>query len=566
MKRKKENKDIGLKLKLGAKMTVFTTQEESELVEYLKIMEARLFGLVSEDFRWLAYQLAIKNNKSHTFNVNKQEAGRDWLRGFLKRHPDISMRVPETGFNKPVVSTFFNLLGELLDTYKFQASQIYNCDETGISSVHKCKLKVLASKGRKQVVSLTSSERGQTVTVEICMSASGIFMPPLMIFPRVRSNPDYLQNCPPGFSAEFHDWGWMQTDIFYRWLQKFIQCTNASKEHPVLLLLDSHATHTKSIALLDLARDNGVVMLCFPPHCSHRLQPLDVGIMKPISTYYDKEVTNWLRSNTPKVVTLKNIAEIFGAAFLKAASMLNAVNSFKKTGIIPFNPDVFEEVDFMAAENTNIPRKEILYEHLNLPINIEPDSAARSPDRLVEILQKLPDTISDISEINLDLDYLQPSCSHSPQINVLKTTTFENISPKDIMLFRNVSNESNSLTKRIIKKRRKTVVLTGTPYKNELIENQNQSKNKTKRINKSVKKKCQRNLFDENQPSKKKIKKLPSHTLSRDDTECLYCGYTYAESNEGWICCQDCAQWAHLSCAGKDGEGKNMSFICEKCS
>lgn len=63
----------------------------------------------------------------------------------------------------------------------------------------------------------------------------------------------------------------MQTDIFYRWLQKFIQFTHASKNNLVLLLLDGHATHTKNINLIDLARENGVVMLCFPPHCAHRL-------------------------------------------------------------------------------------------------------------------------------------------------------------------------------------------------------------------------------------------------------------------------------------------------------
>jgi len=59
-------------------------------------------------------------------------------------------------------------------------------------------------------------------------------------------------------------------------------------------------------------------------------QPLDVGVMKPISTYYDTDVTNWLRSNTPKVVTLKDIGEIFGKAFMKAPTMSTAINSFKK--------------------------------------------------------------------------------------------------------------------------------------------------------------------------------------------------------------------------------------------
>jgi len=81
------------------------------------------------------------------------------------------------------------------------------------------------------------------------------------------------------------------------------------------LFTDGHSTHTKSIELINLARDNGVILLCFPPHCTHRLQPLDVGLMKPLSVYYDKEITNWLRSHPGEVVNLKHVAEIFGLAF-----------------------------------------------------------------------------------------------------------------------------------------------------------------------------------------------------------------------------------------------------------
>jgi len=548
---------------MGPITTVFSTNEEKELVAYLKLMEGRLFGLSTGDFRKLAYQLAIKNNKNHNFNNDKKEAGYDWLKGFLKRHSDLSLRVPEKtsaaramGFNKPVVTTFYRLLGEVLDKYKFQSDRIFNCDETGISNVPKCKSKILASKGRKQVGSLTSAERGQTVTVELCVSASGIFMPPMMIFPRVRTNLEYLRNCPPGFTAEFHPSGWMQTDIFYRWLEKFIQFTHASKNNPVLLLLDGHATHTKNINLIDLARENGVVMLCFPPHCTHRLQPLDVGVMKPISTYYDTEVTNWLRSNTPKVVTLKDIGEIFGKAYMKAATMSTAINAFKKTGIFPFNDNVFEDSDFMPAETTHIPRTEMPPESPNSPTIIPFNS---NTDPLVELLEKLPDTLVDISNINFDINNVQPSCSNTLQMKVSDGTVFENVSPKDVMPIPQRSNEENSIPKRKSLNRGKTVVLTSSPYKNELETKQKMSEPEVKR--KLFKKKSNKSTTNKN---KKKRVKLSTNNDDDIYTECLYCGHTYAESNEGWICCQICEKWAHLSCSGKDNE-ENTTFICENC-
>ena len=86
------------------------------------------------------------------------------------------------------------------------------------------------------------------------------------------------------------------------------------KEDPVLLVLDGHATHTKNLEMVDLARVNGVVILCLHPHCSHRLQPLDVSFMKPLSTFYTQEVEKWLRHNPGKVVTIYQVAELFGQA------------------------------------------------------------------------------------------------------------------------------------------------------------------------------------------------------------------------------------------------------------
>ena len=43
---------------------------------------------------------------------------------------------------------------------------------------------------------------------------------------------------------------------------------------PILLIMDNHETHM-SLAAVDLAKANEIVLLTIPPHTSHRLQPLD---------------------------------------------------------------------------------------------------------------------------------------------------------------------------------------------------------------------------------------------------------------------------------------------------
>ena len=75
------------------------------------------------------------------------------------------------------------------------------------------------------------------------------------------------------------------------------------KKQPCAVILDGHSTHTKNLELIDLARENGVVMLCLPPHCSHRMQPLDVRFMKLLSTCYDQEIEKWLGNNPGRTVT-----------------------------------------------------------------------------------------------------------------------------------------------------------------------------------------------------------------------------------------------------------------------
>ena len=75
--------------------------------------------------------------------------------------------------------------------------------------------------------------------------------------------------------------------------------------------------------------------------------------MKPLSTYYDHNIRKWLRTNPGRAVTQFQIASLFGSAYLEAAIMTNAINSFQKAAIWPVYRNVFK-ADFLAAEITDI--------------------------------------------------------------------------------------------------------------------------------------------------------------------------------------------------------------------
>lgn len=56
---------------------------------------------------------------------------------------------------------------------------------------------MIALKGKRQAGSLTSAERGETVTAEVVMSASGAYMPQMLIIRREKKTKQFELGLPP---------------------------------------------------------------------------------------------------------------------------------------------------------------------------------------------------------------------------------------------------------------------------------------------------------------------------------------------------------------------------------
>jgi len=70
--------------------------------------------------------------------------------------------------------------------------QIYDCDETRISVIHKPG-KVVAEMGRHKVYAVPSAEKRKTHTILTCISAAGYVLPSVMIFPHKQKPPAKVQ-------------------------------------------------------------------------------------------------------------------------------------------------------------------------------------------------------------------------------------------------------------------------------------------------------------------------------------------------------------------------------------
>lgn len=335
---------------------IFTDDEEAALALYLIKCSKMCYGLTVASTREFAYKFAIANNKKIN-NINPQswednkKAGLEWIRLFRKRQTNISLRTPEatsitraTSFNKHNVQIFFNNLQRALSKHKFEVTQIYNCDETAVTTVQKPP-KILATCGDKQVGKITSAERGTLVTMCNTICANGTYTPPMFVFPRHNFKPHMLNGAPPGSKGAAHPTGWMTSQNFLKYVEHLTNYTRCSLENKIILILDNHESHC-DFNVIKFCKENGVILLTLPPHCSHKLQPLDVSCYGPFKTYYNKAVDDWLLNHPGIPVNIYNIAEIAGTAFHQAFVPSNIMSGFQNSGIAPFNPEVFDESDF----------------------------------------------------------------------------------------------------------------------------------------------------------------------------------------------------------------------------
>lgn len=483
-------------------------------------------------------------------------------------------------------------------------------------------------RGRRQVGTLSSGERGQLVTTVFAFSAAGHYVPPFFIFPRVRMKAELLDGAPGEAAAACHPSGWMQSNIFVQWMEHFIKHVRPTKEDPVLVILDGHATHTKNLDLIDLARQNGVILLCLPPHCTHKLQPLDVSFMAPLSTFYGQEVKTWLRANPGRVVTQFQIGSLLGLAYNRAATMQTAVSGFRKTGIYPLNRNVFDEIDFAPAETTERREQGV---NNNVSEDVPPAPQVDGSRSLSSTVQPSEMSVPELFETTeleertneyLSIRALQEPTSSSPSCvagssginlkplihtdaNSSQNETIRELTPERCILNANSSDlpcppiKSSSFYGKtepssfafspkdmlpiphaprkvatVRRTRGKTAILTESPYRKELEEN---IAAKTKPVKvQQVKRQIVPQKGSKSKKSAKSTRqniaeetRLDSKEEAEDcqDTICFYCKDTYSKTNrnDGWVkCINRCNNWAHEGCTGWPEEDLD-DFRCRDC-
>ena len=214
--------------------TVLTHSEEVELIDWVVKMCKIGYGRTKQELLLTVKRMLDFEGRQTRFKNNFP--GKQWFYDFVKRHQVLSIRSTQIlGRERAIISQEF--INKWYDDLHFvhyvkaffenevdggmtvfqDPSSIYNADETG------CPLeppsgKLLAPRGAKFVYKTGSSDKTQ-ITVLACMSVTGHFLPPMIVYPGERFrgyNPvGKFESAILGRSKS----GWMDSELFLSWFR-----------------------------------------------------------------------------------------------------------------------------------------------------------------------------------------------------------------------------------------------------------------------------------------------------------------------------------------------------------
>lgn len=126
---------------------------------------------------------------------------------------------------------------------------------------------------------------------------------------------------------------------------------HANPDYPIVIFFDGHGSHV-TVRMIELARKCGVHLFCLPPHTTHKLQPLDVGVFGPLQHAWRKNceefsATNGRGMGKPEFIKeyMKVREETFTPELIAAAWWVS--------GLYPLNLNTFKDLDYSPSQVTS---------------------------------------------------------------------------------------------------------------------------------------------------------------------------------------------------------------------
>ena len=199
--------------------------------------------------------------------------------------------------------------------------------------------KLFFKKGAKNVYLQIPNKGKSMYTVLMCASADRTSLGPLVVYKGKNIYNTWTENGPQNAFYACTESGWMEHTVFKKWFTTvFIKHINENNiQRPAVLMYDGHGSHLTYQTVIS-AMENHVIIIALPPHTTHALQPLDVGLFKPLKTQWRKILLQFFRE-----ARMKSVHQAIFPTLLKQLMETNKseylVNGFRGAGLWPLNKD-----------------------------------------------------------------------------------------------------------------------------------------------------------------------------------------------------------------------------------
>ena len=327
-------------------MKLLSTVQEEHLLKYIHKLCDRGLPPSRSMIRNFAAQIAQKS------------VGLNWADRFVKNHNVELISHYATALDRQrfkadspfKYNLYFELLKQKIVDYNIDSRYIYNMDEKGFLIRVLLKVKRIFSReaweaGRLK--NIIQDGNREWITTIACICADGTSLSPALIYQAISGNiqDTWLQD----FSLAEHETfftstpsGWTNNDVGLAWLKQVFDRETKAKARSSwrLLILDGHGSHV-TMDFIEYCDNNKILLMILPPHSTHTLQPLDVGMFAPLAGAYQGELISFIeKSQGLTSVTKRDFFRLFYQAWIKAFKLPTILSAFAATGISPLNPTV----------------------------------------------------------------------------------------------------------------------------------------------------------------------------------------------------------------------------------
>ena len=278
--------------------------------------------------------------RSPTGRINRK-----WLLHFQKRHPEIGgMYAQQLEHARKEGATFengrrwFDAVEAMLEGYSYRPEDIWNMDESGFGIGDEQAFKVLVYLDSTQMHRVVGGKQEWVTDIE-CINAAGEALAPLIIFKGTTMNTRWLnERSPEGWHFATSKNGWTSNDLGLAWLKEVFdrQTSLMAAGRRRLLVAGGHGSHIR-VDFIAYCMEHSIDLLIMPPHCSHVLQPLDVGVFSAFKWYHTVEMHALSRLSSQRIPRAEWV-ELLSRARSKALTKENILAGWRGTGLWPVAP------------------------------------------------------------------------------------------------------------------------------------------------------------------------------------------------------------------------------------